>query len=278
MRHKDWRIFFFAMLFFIQSGVIPLAAQRRGRAGGVDGNGRQKFEIGVHYSLWSIDQIKSFFEDSLTKRIGREIGEEVTALINDSHTGLIRSAYQQNLLFDSGGSNFGLEIRYYPKGEFGSFSFGLSLEKTNITLRVDGPVKQEFSNGTYADVEAQSFIELNPVSTNLSFRWDMKPDWIVSPYFVLGFGLGVLNGTVGYEYQGVYKWSGPEQTIRDEQIKTIKETEEEIDYNLPNIFPLLQANLGLRADVFPFMSLRAEVGFWDGLVIRAGISFYFFRQ
>lgn len=236
----------------------------------------KKFEVGIHYSRWSLDLIKSLFEDELTERLGRELGEEVSANIRGTHANLTRSQYEENLAFDTGGWNYGLEIRYYPQGEFGAFSLGLSFEKTRMSFTAEGVVKQVFTNGTYAQIDALGFIELDPWSTNLSLRWDLKPSWVVSPYLVLGLGIGVLNGEVSYEYQGVYKWAGPEQSVHDALTKTLKEAEEDLDYNLPNIFVILQTSLGLRAEILPNLSLRGEVGFWDGFVVRAGITFIFY--
>ena len=234
-----------------------------------------KFEIGIHYSYWSVDMIKRLFEGTITKRMGREIREEIAKQIRTNHISLGTTGYEQDLSFNSSGSNYGLEIRYYPQGKEGSFSLGLSFEKTKMHFKVGGQVRQNFNDGTYARAESESYVELDPFSTNLSFRWDMKPDWRATPYFILGFGMAALNGEIGYDYQGSYNWAGPQELVEDSQIKTLKEAEEDIDYNIPNIFFIFQASLGLRVEITPLLHLRAEAGFWDGFILRGGMSFRF---
>lgn len=103
----------------------------------------------------------------------------------------------------------------------------------------------------------------------------MVPHWPVSPYFVLGFGIGVLKGEFGYNYVGTYTWAGPSEQIEDQVIKTLKEAEEEIDVNLPNIFPLFQAGFGLRIQILPALHLKGEASFWNGFILRAGAALRF---
>ncbi|MBE0460770.1 MAG: hypothetical protein IBX60_03950 [Candidatus Aminicenantes bacterium] len=235
----------------------------------------RKFEIEVHYSQWSIDLVKNLFEKDLINSIGKEIRKELSSQVRESHPYLVKDDYEYGLLFDSGGYNYGLEIRYYPNGKESPFSLGFSLEKTHIRLSVDGPVKQKFTNGTYAEIKTEGYVKLNSVTTNINFRWDMNPEWIVTPYFVFGLGIGTLNGEVGYYYNGYYNWGGPKEELSESDIRTLKETEEEIDFNIPNIFLLLQTNLGLRVRIMKFLHLRAEAGFWDGFLCRAGLAFSF---
>ena len=103
----------------------------------------------------------------------------------------------------------------------------------------------------------------------------MIPHWPVSPYFVIGVGFGALQGEFGYNYTGTYTWTGPSEQIEDEDTKTLKEAEEEIDVNLPNIFPLLQAGFGLRIQLFPALHIKVEASFWNGFILRAGAAFRF---
>lgn len=273
---KITHLFFIFLSFFLVTSIF--AQQENQKASlpkPLSNKWEGKFEIEVHYSRWSIDLIKGWFEDSLTERLGREIRDEVSSQIRDSHSSLIKSDFEEDLSFDSTGSNYGLEIRFYPQGREGSFSLGVSFEKTNMRLMVKGPVKQEFTDGTYAEVDSEGYIEMSPFSTNLSFRWDMMPKWRATPYFVLGFGLAALDGEVGYEYQGVYQWAGSSEQVENTEVQTLKEAEEDIDFNFPNIFFLLQMNFGLRVELIPYLHLRMEAGFWDGFVLRAGISLRF---
>ena len=235
----------------------------------------QKFEVEIHYGQWTLDPIKGLFEEDLKKDLGKEIRKEVTNQLRESHPLLQQADYTQTLVFDSGGSNFGLEVRYYPRGREGGFSFGFSIEKTTIRLSVDGDVKQNFNDGTHAQVDAYGSLEISPWTTNISLRWDLRPGWRITPYAVLGFGLGTLTGEMSYEYSGRYRWGGPDETVEDSETKTLKEAEEEVDFNIPNIFFLLQTHLGVRVKIIEHLHLRVEVGLWDGLLFRGGLAYRF---
>lgn len=234
-----------------------------------------RFDISFHYSLWTLDLVKSWFEEDLVKALSDEIRDEITAQIGGTHVGLDRGSYEQDLAFDSGGANYGLEIRFYPRGREGAFSLGVSFEKTSMRLSVKGDLSQTYNNGTYAEAGAEGRIELNPFTTHLSFRWDLMPEWRVKPYLVLGLGIGLLDGEVSYIYDGTYTWSGGTDVIGDEDVRTLKEMEEEIEFNIPNVLPIFQLNLGVQAEIIPHMHLKAEAGIWDGFIFRAGAVYSF---
>ena len=180
-----------------------------------------------------------------------------------------------NLIFGSSGSVYGFELRFYPGGRYSSFSLGVSIEKTHMSAKVEGPVTVQFNDGSHAEMDAEGNIELNPLFTNLSFRWDIKPSWAITPYFILGLGVAALNGEVSYKYNGTYFWAGGTEDHEDEDSRDIKEAEEDTDFNLPNILPLLQITLGVRAEVIPHLHLRAEAGVWNGIILRAGLAYKF---
>jgi len=234
------------------------------------------FEVDIHYSDWSIDSIKSLFEDDLTDRLGDEIRDEIGRQVSGIDSSQLKSGdFENNLGFVSEGSNYGLEMRFYPRGKEGAFSLGFSVERTFMRFVIQGAVKQSFMTGNYAEVEAEGYLEMTPVSTNLSFRWDFGPKWIVSPYFIWGIGLAPLKGTFGYTFTGSYNSAGPTESIEGSDSWSFKEAEEEIEFNLPNIFILLHMSLGLRAKLFDRLILKVEGGFWDGFIIRGGIGFRF---
>jgi len=235
----------------------------------------QKLEVEIHYGQWTLDPIKGLFEEDLKKDLGKEIRQEVTNQLRESHPSLQQADYTQTLVFDSGGSNFGLEVRYYPRGREGGFSFGFSIEKTTIRLSVEGDVKQEFTDGTHAQVDAYGSLEISPWTTNISLRWDLRPEWRVTPYAVLGFGLGTLIGEMSYEYSGRYRWGGADETVEEAETKTLKEAEEDVDFNIPNIFFLLQTHLGVRVKIIEHLHFRLEAGLWDGLLFRGGLAYRF---
>ncbi len=234
-----------------------------------------KLEVDVHYGYWTLDVFKGLFEDDLTKSLSDEIAKEIGIKINESGYNIVKVGHDHNLVFGSSGSIYGFELRFYPGGRYSSFSLGVSIEKTHMEATVEGPINVQFNDGSYAEMEAVGVVELNPLFTNLSFRWDIKPDWIVTPYFVLGIGVAALNGEVRYNYNGTYYWARGTEGYQEEDSRNIKEAEEDADFNLPNILPLLQISLGVRAEVIPHLHLKAEAGIWDGFILRAGLAYKF---
>ena len=235
----------------------------------------RSWELDVHYSMWSIDLVMNMLEGPANDKIGDELSKTITSEITDKYPYLVKGNYEQNIDLDSGGSNYGIEIRYYPQGEKGSFSLGLSFEQTKVKLSLLGNVKQEFQDGSYGEAEASGFIEASLFSTNLSFRWDINPSWRVTPYFVLGFGVAPLKGKISYSYTGNYYWAGPQESIHESVDKTLKEFEEDIEVNIPNILFILQVNFGLKGEIFENFFLKMEAGFWDGFIIRGGLAYRF---
>ncbi|MFO7865873.1 MAG: hypothetical protein R6V02_03540 [Candidatus Aminicenantes bacterium] len=231
-----------------------------------------RFEIGVHYSFWSLNFIKSILESELGGELGKEFRNEITREIEDLQYTVSQTTYEQQMIFDSGGHNYGLEFRFYPRGRQGPFSLGVSFEQTYMRMTVEGSVRQTFSDGSFADAEAQGEITVAPFFTNLSFRWDLFPEWRVTPYLIFGLGVAELNGEISYDYAGRYNSSRGTETLDHSDIRTFKEAEEEMNTNIPNILPLFQLNLGVRAEIIPHLYVKAGAGIWDGLILRAGIS------
>jgi hypothetical protein len=280
MRKFDWHKAIFPLCLGLCLCFVPFAAAQEQKpevdlSGTAKSSLSEKFEIGIHYGPWTLKPISNIFEDELIEGISKEIRKKIRAELSDKYPALVESGYEDDLGFGTSGSNFGLEIRYYPKGKSGSFSIGFSLERTSIKIKTSGTVRQNYADGTFAEVDASGYITTSPLTTNLSFRWDTNPSWRVSPYFVMGFGLAALVGDAGYEYLGTYTWAGPKEEIGKSEDKTIKEWEEEADQNIPNVFYLLQLQFGVRARITSNISLNAEAGIWDGLAFRIG-AFYRF--
>ncbi len=234
-----------------------------------------KLEIEIHYGYWTLNVFKGMFEEDLTKELSDEIAEEIGITIVESGYDVTRTAHDHDLFFDSSGSVYGLELRFYPGGRYSSFSLGVSVEKTRMKAVVEGPVTVQFDDGSFAEMDATGTVDLDPLFTNISFRWDIKPSWVVTPYFVLGLGVAALNGDISYSYNGTYYWIGGSEDHQDEDTRPIKEAEEDSDINLPNILPLLQINFGVRGEIIPHLHVRAEVGIWDGFILRAGLAYKF---
>ncbi|MGD2246701.1 MAG: hypothetical protein PVI11_09160 [Candidatus Aminicenantes bacterium] len=264
-----------AVLFVLLSSAAAQETQAEVKLPELPKEGLQgKIEIGVHYSLWSANLIKSWFEEELNARVGREIRDEVYRYLRDDFP-VFNADYEHELAFDSEGHNLGLGIRYFPGGRKGWFSIGLSIEENRMYAVVDGTVKQYFSDGSYADVNSELYIELKPILTNLSLRWDVVPNFPVSPYFTLGFGFGAMKCEFGYNYEGIYTWAGGQKEVVDDVVKSYQEWEEEIDINLPNIFPLFHTGFGLRLHFFSLVNINAEASFWNGFILRLGAALRF---
>ena len=234
-----------------------------------------KLEVEVHYGYWTMDLFKGLFEADLMDELSDEIADEITNQIGDAGHKVRSIGEEHSLVFGSSGSDYGFELRFYPGGRYSSFSLGVSIEKMRMKATVEGPVTVRYDDGSSAEMDAVGIIELNPLFTNLSFRWDIKPTWVVTPYFVLGLGIAALNGDVSYEYEGIYYYAGGTEGHADSDSRDIKEAEEDTDVNLPNILPLLQINIGVRAEVIPHLHIRAEAGIWNGLILRGGLAFKF---
>ncbi len=234
------------------------------------------WEIGVHYSLWGLDPIKGMFEKSLTDQIGEQVQDEVVKQVQGLHGALVQSAYVQELILDTSGSNYGLELRYYSKGRAGTFSFGLSLEKTHIKLAVAGSARQDFTNGSYAAAQANALIKTSPFTMNFSFRWDFSSGHRATPYFVAGIGFSSLDGEYSYDWSGNYQLGSDRETIAGEsETGDFEALSERLDFQLPKTFILLQLNFGIKVEVYPNVCLLAEAGIWDGLILRFGAAYRF---
>ncbi|MGQ9673314.1 MAG: tetratricopeptide repeat protein [Candidatus Aminicenantales bacterium] len=243
--------------------VVPLYKERKGG----------HWELEVHYSGWSIDPAKSLFESSLTKKVTNEVRDHLTDQLRGIYgSSLAPSSYTSKLTLDSQGSNYGLEIRFYPLGYRGSFSLGLSIEKTHIKIPVEGEVTQKYADGSEAVVKSNAYIDTSPFTTNLSFRWDFMPSWRVTPYFIFGLGVGPLAGEAKYEYTGTYRRGSEQRAIEGGETKSFDDLREEGDIEL-DLFLLLHTALGIKGEIISGLTAKAEIGFWDGLVLKAGLAF-----
>jgi hypothetical protein len=246
------------------------------------------WEIGFHYSKWSIDLLRSVIEDGINDALETELKDRILEDIQADYPSLVETGYSQEIQFDSGGDNFGFEVRWYPGGETGSFSLGLSMEKT--TMRVSLPEvsaamslrdQATSTDGNFNGTASGEFL-LKPWSFHLSFRWDILPTSVVHPYFT--FGLGAATGTALEEAKVSYSYAGdlavPGEATKSysdaatKSLKQLKEEQEEEgeDFFLPNFIPFLQLSLGLKAVITPNIHLLIDAGVWNGFLIRGGIS------
>ncbi len=242
------------------------------QGGGLGG----RFELSVHYSSWTLDPVTALFEDKLNEELGGAIQDEINDELNSRYPGLIAGAFASDMNFDSEGANFGIELRYYVRGRLGTFSLGLSLEKTNIKFTLDGTARQEFANGGLAVADARASVETKPFSTNISFRWEMgSPTARVKPYFTFGFGLAPLEGTFDFDYAAVYSLGPLSDSFQDARSKTFAELSEDLDFEIPDFIFIVQLHFGLKVEIAGGLFIQGEAGFWDGLLLRGGLGYRF---
>ncbi|MFQ5721813.1 MAG: hypothetical protein ACE5GI_04920, partial [Candidatus Aminicenantales bacterium] len=138
------------------------------------------FEFSFHYSKWSIDLLRGMIEEGISDALETDLKDMFLEDIREDHN-VEEISYSQNVSFDSSGDNYGFEVRWYPGGVNGSFSLGLSVEKT--TMRVSMPdVSADLALTDLDTQQSASFkagvsgeFLLKPLSFHLSFRWDIVP-------------------------------------------------------------------------------------------------------
>lgn len=250
-----------------------------------------RWEFGFHYSRWSINILRSIIEEGLSEALETDLKGKILDDIQSDYPALAEIGYSQEVAYDSSGDNFGFEIRWYPGGQNGSFSLGLSIEKT--TMKVSLPevsaslaLYDELTSETanFSGAASGEFL-MKPLSFHLSLRWDIFPSSLIHPYIT--FGLGAATGTaleeaeVRYSYSGDLDISGegPEH-YEDSVSKNIKQLKEELEaegeeFFLPNFVPFIQLNLGIKGAISKNLFFLVDAGIWNGFLLRGGISFRF---
>jgi hypothetical protein len=252
--------------------VLPATVKVAVRPGGY-------VEVTALVSSWSINLIKGLFEDSIIDKFSIEIRKVISDDLRKKyyHYSLVPiSTYEKNLAFDSTGPNYGLELRYYSRGWGGSFSLGLSFEQTSMKLGVSGTVKQYYKDGSYAEADVEGSATASVFSTNVSFRWDMLPSGPVNPFFILGLGWAPFEADVTETYTGTFHpVSGAAESIADTTVTSVAEIASDNNFDLPDAFFIVHVGFGLKVRVYSGISALAEVGLWDGLLLRAGLAYRF---
>lgn len=269
--------------FILVSGLaflglaLPAEAQTRGH-----------WEFGFHYSRWSINLLRSTIEEGLSDALETDLKDQILEDIQADYPFLMEKDYSQAVEFDSGGDNYGFEVRYYPGGEKGSFSIGLSIE--NTTMRVSLPevsAQMTLTDGfnpqdAHFSATSEGEFLFKPWSFHLSLRWDIFPSSTVHPYITLGLGAATAaaleDAEVSYSYSGELSVPGEgSEQYSDSVSKSIKDLKEEMEaegeeFFLPGFVPFVQLNLGLKAVLTPAVHLLVDAGVWNGFLIRGGVS------
>ncbi|MFP4081537.1 MAG: hypothetical protein ACLFVG_02145 [Candidatus Aminicenantes bacterium] len=250
------------------------------------------FEFGFHYGNWSIDILRGMIEDGINDALESELKDRILDDLKQDYPTLQEVSYDQDLSFDSGGENYGFEIRWYPGGHSGSFSLGLSVEKT--TMRVSIPQvsaslsMEELITSRTADFQGDADGEflIEPLSFHMSLRWDIMTAWRLHPYITLGFGAAtgtaLEEGEVSYSYSGDLDIQGEEtKHYQDSETKTLKEFKDEYEqeegeeFFIPGFLPFIQLNLGLKGVLTENLHVLVDAGVWDGFLLRGGVAVRF---
>jgi hypothetical protein len=228
------------------------------------------WEFGFHYSRWSVNLLRGVIEDGISEAMETELRDEILAEIQSDYPSLEDTDYNQSVEFDSSGDNYGFEARWYPGGQHGSFSLGLSVEKTSMKVSLPsisaamGLRDQVTAQTGDFQAAAEGEFLLKPLSFHLSLRWDIVPSSVVHPYITFGFGAAtgtaLEEAVVTYEYAGDLSVPGyPSKQYGD--------------FFLPGFIPFVQLNLGLKAVISPNIHLLVDAGVWNGFLLRGGIAF-----
>jgi hypothetical protein len=174
-----------------------------------------------------------------------------------------------------------ITVLKYGGGHAGSFSLGVSVEKTKMDVELtEVTLDMDFQDGSTFAGLADGNIQLNPLTFLLSIRWDIIPSVPVHPYITLGVGAAafssIKNDVVSYAWQGELEVvGGPVETYEDSGSETIEEIkedlEEEEDFPL-SFLPFIQLNLGLKGKITENIHLMVDAGIWNGFIIRGGIA------
>jgi hypothetical protein len=242
------------------------------------------FEFNFHYGRWSLDLLGNLIEDVLSDALETEFKDAFLEQIQQDYPYLTDPQYSQTVDFDSSGYNYGFEVRWYPGGYNGSFSLGLSLEKTRMEVKLlDVSAEMEFFDGSGFGGGASGDVALNPTTFNLSLRWDIISAARIHPYLTFGVGAATFSSIENDEVH--YSWSGTldvaggptESYGPEEETKTIQQIRDELEEDdedfLPLSFlPFIQLNFGLKAKVTDNIHLMVDVGIWNGFILRGGLA------
>lgn len=275
MTHK--RSFLFIGLAFILA-LYPAAGLRA----------QGHFEFGFHYGPWTLDLMKSALEGTIGDAIKTDLREKFLEEVHKDHPHRQQTSYSQDLDFDSGGDNWGFDVRWFPGGNDTSFSLGLAVEKVNMRVSLtDIAIKMGLEDDVTHKTgdmigSAKGDLRLRPLAFLLNTRWEVSPGSKVRPFITLGLGLtggSTLDKAVfSYNYEGDYNPPGdPHEHYAGSDSKTGRELEQQAeeegeDFVIPSILPFVQLELGIAATIHKNVVLLVDAGILDGFVLRAGIG------
>ena len=246
------------------------------------------FEFGGHYGRWTLDILGNKAVELIEDAAGDELREAIEDEIRSLYPNLISTAFAQVIDFDSSGDDFGASVRWYPGGRHGSFSLGVSVEKSTFKVYPVSTVHMDLEDMVTSavatfDGDAEGTALIKATSFLLTVRWDIFPSKTVNPYITFGGGLSTSkaldDSTVAYAFSGQLAGSTiPTETIEGSDSKTLRElkdealAEGETDFPIPNFIPFLQLNLGLKVRLTKTVHVLVDAGIFDGFMASAGIA------
>ena len=246
------------------------------------------FELSGHYGRWSLDLLGRTAEKLINDTIDTDLRDRILESVQADHPSLTLTAYDQSVTFDSSGDDFGASFRWYPGGHHGSFSLGVSVEKSTFkilplaTAHMDLQDQNTLETATFQGTANASAI-IKATSFLVTFRWDIIPRAVIHPYLTFGGGISTSkaldDSTVAYAYSGQLSGGSiPPETVEGSESKTLRElrdealADEENKFPVPNFIPFLQVNLGLKVRLMKSVHLFVDAGVFDGFMATAGIA------
>jgi len=246
------------------------------------------FEFSGHYGRWSLNILGNTAEKLLNDTLETELRDRILENIQGDYPGLTLTAYEQNLNFDSSGDDFGAGFRWYAGGHRGSFSLGLSVEKSSFKVLPTATALMELQDqGTLQtatfDGAADATAIIKAVSFLVTLRWDIFPTKAVHPYLTFGGGVSTSkaldDSTVAYSYSGQLAGGAvTPQTVAGSETRTLRQLRDDAladgstNFPIPNFIPYIQFNLGLKARLTKMVHVLVDVGVFDGFMASAGLA------
>jgi len=246
------------------------------------------FEFSGHYGRWSLNLLGPTAEKLINDAIDTELRDRILETIQEDHPSLTLTAYDQSVTFDSSGDDFGASFRWYPRGHHGSFSLGVSVEKSTFKIlplasAEMGLQDQDTLETATFQGNADASAVIKATSFLVTFRWDIIPRAIIHPYITFGGGISTSkaldDSAVAYAYSGQLSGGSiPTETVEGSESKTLRElrdealADEENKFPVPNFLPFIQLNLGLKVRLMKSIHLFVDAGVFDGFMATAGIA------
>ncbi len=237
-------------------------------------------EFSLHKSSWNIN----IFESAIESYLGSKLEKYILKEVYKDYPEIEDSNYSQNVDFNSSGGNFGIEMRWYPKGKDSVYSLGISLEKTTMKSGFSQiSTNIELSDGSVYTGSFGGDFTMEPWSVHLSSRWDIIPTLRIHPYITIGFGIAkgayLENAEVTYDFSADLKIDGDiyesYEVLDTRTLLEIKNELKKINESvfLPGFIPFFQLNAGIKGKITNNLHILVDAGIWNGISFRGGIAF-----